>query len=100
MLFADVKKLDEIDQRFCSFLVKQCFRSFYLITVWLCNFLAKENRRKNFRKMLLKLALPRVNFINIFTYEFFVRMSFQQLFYIHVTRKIRQNDIRTKNARV
>jgi len=45
-----------------------------------------------------------VNFINIFTSEFFVQTSFRQLFprtcNVHVTRKSCQNNIRTKNAHI
>ncbi len=58
----------------------------------------RENILSHYDVFRVKYSKDRayVNFINVFTYEFFVRTSFRQLFL--VTFWLWQN-IRTKNAR-
>jgi hypothetical protein len=47
-----------------AFSYKSFLRSFYLLTIWVCNFLAKGFCKKASHEMMVKLT-PGVNFISI-----------------------------------
>ncbi len=59
------------------FLFESVLHSFSLLTVWFCSFWRKNIGKKAARKILMKLTTG-----HLYTYKFFVCMSFRQLFLV------------------
>ncbi len=59
--------------------IRKCFWDFCVLTVWVCNFLLKENRSKNCSLNVGKIDLWS-QFHQHFTRKFFIRKCFVQLF--------------------